>query len=125
VKICGFCGAEGKDVVLGVFDRIKEIADYQEPIHPPHRPPYRYQIPLMFVPGMNDKTLKYLIELFGSEMAILNTVREEEIRTALPPDLARNIIDARAGRLKLSSGGGGHHGSVKKRDVTYDQLSLF
>lgn len=124
VQDCRFCGATGKDIVMGVYDRIMEIGDNKKPVHPDHRPPYHYQIPLMFVPGINDKILKYLLNRFGSEMAILNLLTDKDIKTALPADIARNLIDARKGTLKLSSGGGGRHGKVKKRDKLYDDLSL-
>lgn len=122
---CQFCGASGKEVVKGVYDRIKEIADYDSPVHPPHRPPYRYQIPLTFIPGITDRVLDYLLERFGSEMAILNLATDDEIKKALPPDIARNLIEAREGKLKLAPGGGGQYGRVRKREKKYDQLSLF
>lgn len=121
---CPHCGGEGKDIVRGVLDRIIDIGDYPHPVHPEHRPPYRYQIPLMFVPGMNETRLKHLLEVFGSEMAILNTATEEEIRAALPFKIARDLIDARNGKLNLEAGGGGHYGKVGEREKKYDQLSL-
>lgn len=121
---CRFCGASGKDIVRGVYDRIREIGDFDTPVHPDHRPPYHYQIPLMFVPGITDKILKYLLDRFGSEMAILNVLTDKDIKSALPHDVARNLIDARNGTLKLDSGGGGKHGKVKKREKLYDELNL-
>jgi len=121
---CEYCGACEKDIVRGVIDRIRDIGDYDQPVHPPHRPPYQYQIPLMFVPGINSKILKYLLDRFDSEMAILNLISDKEIKSALPVDIARNLMDARKGRLKLAAGGGGRHGKVKKREKQYDQLSL-
>ncbi|MCD4784315.1 MAG: endonuclease Q family protein [Candidatus Eremiobacteraeota bacterium] len=121
---CEYCGAKGKDIVRGVIDRIIDIGDYDKPRHPAHRPPYSYQIPLMFVPGITDRVLKYLLSKFGTEMAILNTVSEKDIKSALPVEIARNLIDARNGKLKMKPGGGGHHGKVKKRDKQYIQLSL-
>jgi len=121
---CEYCGAEGKDIVRGVIDRIIDIGDYDKPRHPPHRPTYRYQVPLMFVPGITNKVLKYLLGRFGTEMAILNTISEDEIKSALPVETARNLIDARKGKLKMKPGGGGHHGKVKKREKKYVQLSF-
>ena len=121
---CLYCGAGGKDIVRGVIDRIIEIGDYNHPVHPGHRPPYHYQIPLIFVPGINEKKLKYLLDRFGSEMAILNTITDDDIYRALEHETARNLIDARKGRLKLSSGGGGRHGRIKKREKKYEELSL-
>ncbi len=57
-------------------------------------------------------------------MAILNLLTDKEIKSALTPEIARNLIDARKGTLKLSSGGGGRHGKVKKREKMFDELSL-
>jgi uncharacterized protein (TIGR00375 family) len=124
VLSCPRCGGEGKAIVKGVYDRIREIAPRQEPVHPAHRPPYRYQVPLMFVPGINDRVLKYLLGVFGSEMAILNVATDEEIKKALPSTIARSLLDARAGRMGMDAGGGGHHGRVKDREAQYDQLCM-
>lgn len=121
---CRYCNARGKSIVRGVYDRIKQIADYDGPLHPDHRPPYRYQVPLNFVPGVNDKVLKYLLGRFGSEMAILNLASDEDIKKALSVEIARNLIEARAGRLKMDVGGGGLHGKVRQREVSYHQLEM-
>jgi uncharacterized protein (TIGR00375 family) len=125
VFTCAYCGSSGKSIVKGVYDRIKEISDYPEPVHPDHRPPYNYQIPLEFIPGINKKIMKHLLDHFGTEMAILNIATDEDLKSILPFDVARNLIDARKGKSKLESGGGGNYGKVKKKEITYDQLSLF
>jgi uncharacterized protein (TIGR00375 family) len=124
---CQYCGNKNenkKDMVKGVLDRIMEIGDYKEPKPPDHRPPYHYQIPLAFVPGLSEKIMNYLLQRFGSEMAILNIATDKEIKSALPPDIARNLIDARNGRLDISSGGGGMHGKIEDKELGYEELTL-
>ena len=45
---------------MGVFDRIEIIKDKPETKSPTNRPPYIYQIPLTFVPGLGTKTIDKL-----------------------------------------------------------------
>lgn len=99
-------------VVRGVLDRIADIRDYPAPDHPVYRPPYRYQIPLEFVPGVGSKSIDKLISRFGSEMAVLHTAREEELAEVVGRKAAQLIIEAREGTLPLVAGGGGHYGKA-------------
>lgn len=109
---CPRCG--GSEVVMGVRDRLEEIADRppidQDPA--PDRPPYYHQIPLEFVPGAGQKTLDRLIAAFGSEMAVLHRAEEKDLAEVAGPGIARLILAAREGILALSAGGGGHYGKV-------------
>lgn len=107
---CPNCGYP--HLITGVFDRILEIQDYPEPVHPPHRPPYRYQVPLEFVPGLGPRRIEKLIERFGSEMAVLHTADPQDIAGVVGEHIAEDIIRAREGRLRLSPGGGGKYGKV-------------
>lgn len=107
---CNHCTST--QVVKGVLDRVKEIADQPEGNHPIHRPPYHYQIPLEFVPGVGNKTLDKLINHFGSEMAVLHQASSEELIQVVGEKIGRNIALAREGKLELVVGGGGHYGKV-------------
>lgn len=111
---CEKCG--NKKVVMGVFDRIVEIGDNQLSISPGHRPPYFHQVPLEFVPGIGKKTLEKLYGYFGTEMNILHTATYQEISQIVGFKIAKNIILARKGLLKLSSGGGGKYGKVSQEN---------
>ncbi|HOP55277.1 MAG TPA: endonuclease Q family protein [bacterium] len=122
VTVCKNCGNE--NMVIGVLDRITMIQDYPEPRHPGHRPPYHYQVPLEFVPGIGEKMYKILIETFGSEMGVLHNADEESLSRAVGRDLARLIIKAREGTIKLATGGGGIYGKVVE-EKRQRQLSLF
>lgn len=108
---CEKCGS--LNVTLGVFDRVTDIADYRVPKHPDHRPPYKYQVPLEFVPGIGKKMLEKLFDYFGTEMNILHRATYEDLLQVVNPKIAKDIILAREGKLELSPGGGGVYGKVK------------
>ena len=111
---CEKCGSD--KIVKGVFDRIVEIGDYPQSISPSHRPPYYHQVPLEFVPGVGKKTLNKLFDYFGTEMNILHKASYQEISQVVGFEIAKNIILARKGLLKLNPGGGGKYGKVKKKE---------
>lgn len=110
VKTCPACGAD--KIVYGVLDRITDIADLPEPDVPQHRPPYFFQVPLEFIPGLGKKAMEKLLHNFGTEMAVLHRTTEEELAAVLDPVLAKRIIVARQGEALLSAGGGGRYGRM-------------
>lgn len=114
VLSCPECGRTS--VVRGVLDRITDIQDYSVPEHPEGRPPYRYQIPLEFVPGIGPKSIDKLISKFGSEMAVLHRAKERELAEVVGNKLAHLIMQAREGTLPLIAGGGGHYGKALVND---------
>lgn len=75
---CPQCGSA--KIVRGVLDRINQIVDHSIPIYPNWRPPYIYQILLEFIPGIGKKTLQHLLAAFGTEMHILHSASEDELR---------------------------------------------
>lgn len=108
---CPECG--GNNIVVGVADRLEEIADRPEKSNPPtKRPPYICQVPLEFVPGVGPRTLDRLIEAFGSEMNVLHQARWDDLCEVVDEPVARRIIEARKGKLSLSEGAGGKYGRV-------------
>ncbi|MFK7697146.1 endonuclease Q family protein [Paenibacillus sp. HJGM_3] len=107
---CPLCGHT--KFVRGVMDRILDIADRQEPVISPNRPPYQYQVPLEFLPGLGPKKLNALLDRFGTEMNILHRVPEPELIEAAGPDIARLILLARTRQLAVEAGGGGRYGKV-------------
>lgn len=107
---CVHCGST--KMVKGVMDRILQIADCESPIIPSHRPPYIYQVPLEFLPGLGGKKLNKLLEAFGTEMNILHRVSFDQLCSVVEHQLAEHIVAAREGRLLLSTGGGGTYGKV-------------
>ncbi|GIP20182.1 endonuclease Q family protein [Paenibacillus sp. J22TS3] len=112
VQKCSYCGST--KLTKGVLDRIRSIADREVPEVPAHRPPYKYQIPLEFIPGLGPAKLTALLEAFGTEMNILHRVSAEELASVVGPELSAAIVDAREGRTQLTAGGGGTYGKVRK-----------
>ena len=110
VEKCPMCG--GKNVTFGVFDRIELIKDKEESKSPENRPPYVYQIPLNFIPGVGGKTIDKLLDAFDTEMNILHKLSNDDIEAVVGEKIAKNIINAREGKMKVEAGGGGIYGKV-------------
>ena len=110
VEICPKCGSD--KVTFGVFDRIELIKDKEKTKSPENRPPYIYQIPLNFIPGVGGKTIEKLLSTFETEMNILHKLSEDDIEAVVGEKVAKNIVNAREGKVKVESGGGGNYGKV-------------
>ncbi|MGF9711989.1 endonuclease Q family protein [Paenibacillus naphthalenovorans] len=108
---CLYCGST--KLVNGVMDRILDIADRDEPFIPADRPPYHYQVPLEYIPGLGPKTLHRLLARFGTEMNMLHRAAYKELAEAAGETIARYLTDARSGKLRLATGGGGKYGKVE------------
>ena len=107
---CPRCG--GENITFGVFDRIELIKDKNETKSPSFRPPYIYQVPLTFIPGVGGKTIDKLINHFGTEMNILHKATIDDIEAVAGKKVAKNIFDACKGNVTVHSGGGGVYGKV-------------
>ena len=111
VDKCPFCGSE--NVTFGVFDRIELIKDKKETKSPKDRPPYIYQIPLGFIPGVGGKTIDKLLENFKKEMNILYKLSKDDIEAVAGEKVATAIENAKTGNCKVHSGGGGNYGKIE------------
>lgn len=109
---CPKCGS--LKIVRGVFDRIEAIADSQMPRHPAHRPLYRHQVPLSFIPGIGKKALEKLLAAFGSEMQIIHHASNDAISAVIGESAAKAIVKARSGSVDITAGGGGVYGRLAK-----------
>ena len=113
VEVCPMCG--GKNVTFGVFDRIELIKDKRETKSPDNRPPYIYQVPLGFIPGVGEKTIDKLLDTFETEMNILHKLSKDDIEMIVGEKVATSIEAARTGNAKIQSGGGGNYGKVSTK----------
>ena len=110
VTKCDTC--DSKNITMGVFDRIEMIKDKKSSKSPDFRPPYIYQIPLTFIPGLGGKTIEKLLAQFGTEMNILHNIEIDDIEAIVGLKTAHQIIQGRDGKLNLQVGGGGVYGKV-------------
>ena len=110
VAVCPFCGSD--KVTFGVFDRIELIKDKEKSKSPANRPPYVYQVPLTFIPGVVNKTIDRLLDSFGTEMTILHKLSKDDIEAVVGEKVANEIIASREGKMKIHAGGGGVYGKV-------------
>jgi len=107
----------------GVRDRVEELADCEEPVHPPSRPPYLHILPLAEIMGKAlhfsplSKTVQErwmrLMERFGSEIHVLVDADMEEISRVASPAVASAIMAFRTGNIKVIPGGGGRYGEIE------------
>ena len=111
VTKCDTC--DSKNITMGVYDRIEIIKDKKETKSPENRPPYIYQIPLTFIPGVGGKTIDKLLDHFGTEMTILHKLSNDDIEAVVGEKIAKNIISAREGNMHIVEGGGGVYGKVE------------
>ena len=111
VTKCDTC--DSKNITMGVFDRIEIIKDKPTTKSPANRPPYVYQIPLTFIPGVGGKTIDKLLNQFGTEMTILHKLSDDDIEAVVGEKIAKNIINAREGKIHIVEGGGGVYGKVE------------
>ena len=108
--ICPKCG--GKNITFGVFDRIELLKDKKETKSPKNRPPYIYQVPLSFIPGVGGKTVEKLLGNFETEMNVLHKVSKDDIEAVVGEKIATNIVNSINGNIHVHSGGGGVYGKV-------------
>lgn len=118
------CTKCGKRVKKGVKDRINELATYDSPKHPSHRPEYLYLIPLAEIitkavgqSSPHTKTVltiwNELIKNFGDEVKVLVDSDIEDIAKVSEERVTKAILAFREGKVILHPGGGGQYGRVE------------
>ena len=110
VTRCPDC--DSSKITMGVLDRIEIIKDKETTKSPSFRPPYIYQIPLTFMPGIGGKTIDKLLANFETEMNILHKLSEDDIEAVVGEKVAKSIVAARTGNVHIQAGGGGVYGKL-------------
>lgn len=114
----------GKPIKKGVKDRIAEMATFQQPRHPSHRPPYLQLIPLAEIitkavgqrnPFTKTVTKRWneLVSTFGSEINVLLDVSINDITAVTTPAITEAIQAFRENRVIIQPGGGGRYGTIE------------
>ncbi|MGM0436709.1 MAG: endonuclease Q family protein [Bacillota bacterium] len=107
---CPICKSE--KLIRGVKDRVLSISPRNRSKSPSFRGKYKYQVPLLNLPGIGNKSLEKLLEEFGTEMEIIHNSKYEDIKSVIGKKLANLIIKSRKGNLSIQSGGGGNYGKI-------------
>ena len=110
---CDSC--DSKNITMGVYDRIEIIKDKVNTKSPETRPEYIYQIPLTFIPGVGGKTIVKLLDSFDTEMNILHKLSFDDIEAVVGSKIAKNIVNAREGKMNIIEGGGGVYGKIGEK----------
>jgi uncharacterized protein (TIGR00375 family) len=114
------CKKCGKRIKKGVWDRVNELADFDEPEHPSHRPPYLHIIPLAEIisdalgrgPDTKGVTKEWrkLIEVFKDEVQVLVDAPMETVKEVAQLEVGLAIESFRDGKVVVYPGGGGEYG---------------
>ncbi len=118
----GKCPVCGKDITVGVLNRILAVADREAPQKPDCQPGFSSVIPLKEILseflGVGPKAKKVhvfynkLIRKFGTEMHILQSVPVSELDRFYPP-LAMGVERMRSGEVIRSPGFDGQYGEIR------------
>ena len=118
---CTHCQGQIK---LGVADRIDLLADWNEPQHPSHRPPYLHLIPLAEIIAL-ALGYKSPMTVGGQRLYAAMTEDKTEIEVLLDehlgeleaadvePKVIRAIEAFRSGGVEVLPGGGGKYGEIR------------
>jgi uncharacterized protein (TIGR00375 family) len=114
------CSCKGT-IKKGVKDRINELAAYDEPKYPAHRPKYVHIIPLSEIIakalgiGPNTKGVQAiwnaLIDKYGTEVCVL--VDMDINNSGIDGRVIGAINAFKEGKVKVCPGGGGQYGTVE------------
>ncbi|MDP3066764.1 MAG: TIGR00375 family protein [Methanobacteriaceae archaeon] len=111
----------GGTIKKGVDYRVEELATWDEPHHPNHRPPYIHILPLAEIISLVygkgvitvfvQKIWREMVQRFGDEIYVLIYAPLKELNDA-DPKITPVIKSFRDGTLKMRPGGGGRYGEI-------------
>jgi uncharacterized protein (TIGR00375 family) len=126
----GRCSCGGL-IKLGVRDRVSMLADYPEPRHPQHRPPYLHLIPLAEIIALalgnrspyTSAVQSAWMELVEGSTEIEVLVEAELSELEADPRIIEAIDAFRKGRVAVKPGGGGKYGEIALQGKTKERES--
>lgn len=111
----------GGTIKKGVDYRIEELATWDGPHHPSHRPPYIHILPLaeiislVYGKGVTtvfvQKIWRGMLQRYGDEISVLIKAPMTELQE-MDPKLAPVVKSFRDGTLQMRPGGGGRYGKI-------------
>ncbi|MEK6714609.1 MAG: endonuclease Q family protein [Candidatus Omnitrophota bacterium] len=135
------CPKCGKNLTIGVLNRVEQLADRPEGAKPENAIPFKNLIPLDEIiadaKGVGkgsvavEREYQTIVAKFGTEFEILLRAAKEEIQKNIPRRIAEGILRVREGRVKLLAGYDGEYGIISlfddndKTNKQEEQLSLF
>ncbi len=134
-KLNGKCPKCGRELTIGVLNRVEELADREMGFVPKNYIPFKRLLPLselisgVFGVGLSTKTAwaEYwkLVKVFENENNVLLKVKVEDLEKVVHPKLAEAIILNREGKIKIKPGYDGEYGKpVLDKVVVGKQKSL-
>jgi len=139
-KYGGICPVCGKPLVIGVLNRVEELADREEGFLPENRIPFKSLVPLneiiadVLETGVASKVVEAeynnLIRKFGTEFGILIDTPESELTSKADNQIFQGIIKVRQGKVSKTPGYDGTYGKITvfdsgKKDSSISQKTLF
>lgn len=120
-NLCPVCG---KSLVIGVLNRVNEMADRDEGIKPKNAIPFKQTVELDKIIGeainiKNRQSTKIqelyhsMLACLGTELDILLEIPLEEIKKSAPSEVTEGIRRVRDGELFITPGFDGQYGNVK------------
>ncbi|WP_067617719.1 endonuclease Q family protein [Alicyclobacillus acidiphilus] len=106
------CGT-ARHHVVGVAERVSQLANGDSALHPPDRPPYRHIVPLRSIPGLGPKAYQRILDAFGTELALYEDgVTLAALADVIDRKLAERVFAALCGDVSFREGGAGRYGRM-------------
>ncbi len=119
----GNCPVCGRELTIGVVNRIEELADRPEGYKPPGAIPFKHFVPLQEIiadalkvmTASKQVQMEYdnLVKNFGSEFAVLLGPSRADLEKVSLPEIAEGVIRVREGRVSVVPGYDGVYGKIK------------
>ena len=121
-KAGGVCPVCGREVTVGVMNRVEELADRPEGYVPEGAIPARHLVPLQEIiaealgKGVNTvgvrKEYKRIVDMGGNEFNVLLDMEEEDLRRIAHPRVAEAVIRVRRAEIDITPGFDGEFGKI-------------
>jgi len=138
----GKCPKCGRNVTVGVMNRVEQLADRLEGYAPSNAIPYKNLVPLDEIIAESKGIAKSSVAVLrdyrsflaklGTELEILVKLPKEDLLKNLPNRVAEGILRVREGKVNIQAGFDGEYGIISifdeedgKEEKNEQQLSLF